>query len=323
MNKEDECEIVKDLAIPYAEKLINQGSENFINKHLKTCEDCRKYYQNIDSTIYRENIVQKNTDDIVVNQFKKINRHINCLKSSLVVILILIVTACCAFYIKHQKFLNIINKTCSKIENMEKLDNYKLTVNTIQKDLKDDNVDNYIEYEETYYYKDGKYKVETNNSIKFYEDDSYEKVCVYHDLNTIEYYKQNFTEEKKGRNIGKLSEIANYKELSSTLYSWAFSVREERYNGIECYVIRSGNDKSYRDIWIDKNTFITVRIVNEDYMNFYREEIYTFCENIVTDTDVDIEILNSEKYKNYIRKEIVNNATEETKLIYDLYNKDY
>lgn len=315
MNKEIECEIVKDLAMPFVKKSINQETENFIKKHLEICDDCKKYYENIND---KENITDKNKDTIMINQFKKINKHISLLKKSLIIILLLIFTIFSIFFIKNQKLVNIINSAYSKIEYMKELDNYKLTVKTIQKNFK---TNTNMEYRQNYYYKDGKYKIESNDSIRFYEDDSYENICVYHDLQTIEYTKQNFIEERKGKTINIFStEILNYKKLSSTMYALTLSVREDRFNGIDCYVIRNGTDNSYRDTWIDKKSFITVRVVNEDYTNFYREEIYSFSENVVTENDISTEILNSDKYQNYLKKDIVNNETEETKLYYDLYD---
>lgn len=320
MNKKDECEIVKDLAISYEEELLNERSKNFIEKHLNTCEECNKYYTNIKSEIYKEDVKEKRNDDIVVSQFKKINRHINILKSSLIFILIIIVIASLVFYIKGQKIANIIGKAYQKIETMRELDNYKLTIKTIQKKY---DVDGQWEYIQNYYYKDGKYKIETNDSIKFYEDNSYEKTCVYNDLKQIDHYKQNFIEERKGRIFDIFSEIINYKTITNRIYNLTLSVREDNYNGIDCYVIRFGNDNNYRDTWINKNSFVTIRVVNKDYTNSYREEIYQFYENVVNDEDVDITILNSDKYKDYIKKDIMNNETEEIKLYYELYNKNY
>ena len=318
MNRTDECEIVRDLAIPFREDLINEGSKKFVENHLRTCNDCKEYYKDMESKIYNENMEEKDTDNLVLNQFKKIHRHINILKISLIVILISIMVTFSTLFIKYQRVEHIIDKAYSKIEYMKNLDNYKLTVKTIQKNFK---TDDYMEHEQNYFYKDGKYKIEDADSIKFYEDNSYEKICVYHNLKTIEYYKQDFIEETKGRIIGLFSEIINYKKLSSTIYNLSLSVREERYNGMDCYVIRFGNNNSYRDTWINKSTFITVRVVNEDYGNFYREEIYTFYENVVNIEDVDTKILNSEKYQNYIKKDIIDDATEETKLYYDILNK--
>ena len=303
MNKKDECEIVKDLSIPYLEELVNKGSKNFIEEHLKICNDCSEYYKNVKSEMFNENNKEKDKDDVVVNQFKKINRHINILKLCLIVILIFIIIICSTFYVKCEKTSNIINNAYSKIEYMKELNNYKLTVKTIQKNYKTNDA---WEYEQNYYYKDGKYKIESSDSIKFYEDDSYEKVCVYHDLNTIEYYKQNIIEETKGRMFDIFSEIINYKTLisKSKFYSLTLSLREDRYNGTDCYVIRFGNKDDYRDVWLNKDNFITVRVIDENYKKFYREVIYIFNENIVTSADVDISILSFDKYKDY---DIINN----------------
>lgn len=319
MNKKNECEIVKDLAIPFTENLINSGSEEFVREHLLTCENCKKYYENIKSSLSIENEIEFDKDNIIINQFKKIHNHINILKIIIIVILVLIITILSTYYIKNNKLVNIINTAYNKIEYMRELNNYKLTVTTIQKNLK---TNDYMEYEQNYYYKDGKYKIEADDSIRFYEDDSYENICVYHNLKQIDYSKQNYIEESKGRTFDIFSEIINYKEMPSITYNLSFSLREERFNGIDCYVIRVGTkNNSYRDVWIDKNSYITVRVVNEVYNDFYREELYTFYENIVTNEDVDTNVLDSDKYQNYIKKYIINNASDEIKLFYDLYNK--
>ena len=51
MDKNEECAIVKDLAIPYAENIINLKSKTFVNKHLLTCNDCKKYYNDMNTNI--------------------------------------------------------------------------------------------------------------------------------------------------------------------------------------------------------------------------------------------------------------------------------
>lgn len=84
-------------------------------------------------------------------------------------------------------------------------------------------------------------------------------------------------------------------------------------------MIRSGNNNSYRNIWINKNNFIVIRVINEDYGDFYREELYEFTENIVTDEDVSVEVLDSDKFKNYIKKNIDINENQEIKSYYNLY----
>lgn len=319
MNKKIECEIAKDLAIPFSENLINSGSEEFIKEHLSICKNCKKYYENIKLPLSIENATESNKDNIMINQFKKVHNHINILKIIIIVIFILIIITFSIYYMKNNKLINIINISYNKIEYMKELNNYKLTVKTIQNNLK---TNDYKEYEQNYYYKDGKYKFESNDSIKFYEDNSYDSIYVYNDLKLIQHNKQDFIETIKGTTFDTFSDIINYKKIiSPATYILNFSLREERFNGIDCYVIRVGTKNNYRDVWIDKNNSITIRVVNEVYQDFYREEIYTFYENIVIDKDVDPNIINLDKYKDYDRKTVNINSTEEIKLYYELYNK--
>lgn len=304
MNSKDKCEIVRDLSVLYFEKSINEESQKFVEEHLKDCEDCRKFYKTIESKICNED----EKDKLVTKQFKKIYNHISLLKIALITILVVILIATLILSSKVRTFSNIVNKSCEKIEYMKTLDNYKITVKTIKKDLQ---TGNSLEYSENYYYKDGILKVESEDSIFFYKDDSYNSVKVYHDLKQIDFCNNNFIQQKKGDAIILFSYIKdNYQRYSSTIYSLIFSVREDRYNGIDCYVIRFGNNNSYRDIWVDKDKFITIREVNEDSLSFYNERVFTFEENVVANDDIDITILESSEYTDYEKNYIENNITK-------------
>ena len=119
--------------------------------------------------------------------------------------------------------------------------------------------------------------------------------------------------------LSKNKDILNYKDLKNTIYSLGFNIREDRYNGIDCYVIRTGNNEDYRDIWIDKSNFITIRSVNECKNDFYCEEIYTFIENNVKNDDISTKIIEENEYKNYTKIYNNINTSEEMKNIYKLY----
>ena len=298
MDNNEKCEIVRDLATQYIEKSINEGSEKFIRNHLQECEDCKKYYNTLEAKIGNED----EQDKIILKQLKKVHKHISILKIILISILILVLIAGIVLWAKQKKFSNVVNKVSEKLEYLETLDNYKITIRTIHNNF---NTQDYNEFYEERYYKDGKLKRESRNSIFFYEDDSYDSIYIYNDLKQIEYHHSNYIMKKKGSAIGVLSYIKdNYKGIESTIFSLAYTVREDRFNGIECYVIRIGNDNSYTDIWVDKNSFITVREVREEYSSYYSERIFTFEENVVTDEDVDSSILDNEKYDDYKRLEV-------------------
>lgn len=314
MNKN--CDIVRDLAIQYIEKSISKESEMFVKKHLEECEECKEYYKTLETKIGNEN----EQDKIVIKQFKKVHKHISVLKITLTVILIIILAIGVILWAKEQTFSNLVTKVSEKVEYLETLDNYKVTVKTIYNNF---NTEDYSEFYTEYFYKDGKLKEESADSIFFKEDDSYDSISVFYDSKQIEYQHNNYIKERKGDALGVFTYVReNYKPIASTIFSLAFSVREDRFNGIECYVIRFGNSDSYRDIWVDKNSFITVREVNEKYSSFYSERVFTFEENVVTDEDVDSSILDTEKFNDYKRLEVKTELPKEQVEILDLFHID-
>lgn len=319
MNKQ-ECDIVKDLAVNYAERLLSDNSKNFVEKHLLECEDCKKYYNDMNSD-FLENKTDNIKDAIEINYLKKIKNHISILKNVLIIILICIITIIAVFSARYYNTQNIVEKTYEKVENMKDANNYKLIKKTIYKDFT--NEENSFEVTFSYYYKDGKYKIQYgNSSTRYLEDNSYNKICVYDDLKQIEYYTQNFIEEEKGDIMNMFSEILEYKNSYTNFEILGLKLREDAFEGIDCYVIKKGTDKSYKEIWINKSTFEIIRIVSEEKSKHYTDEIYTFLEGETTNADVDSSILNTEKYQDYNKLNIKNNATEEIKIYYELKNID-
>lgn len=308
MNKNYECDICKDLAIPYTEKLINSNSKIFVEEHLRNCEDCKKYYNDINSNILNEKENEERKQKKEVDFLKKIRRNMNYLKiflSTVIVVILFIVLSAC---IKYQKVNKIVDNAYNKIEYLKTLDNYKLTKKTT-------NI-NYVEnatFETTanYYYKEGKYKIDLGNTVLYYEDNSYNKIYVFNDIKQIDYYTQNFVENKKGKIFEEFLEIISYKKELPGLFKLMLSVREERFNGIDCYVIRNGNDKNYKDIWIEKKTNLVLRIVEEEHLKYYRETTYMFVQNEVIDQDVSTSVLENEQYKEYTKEDVIYNATKE------------
>lgn len=83
------------------------------------------------------------------------------------------------------------------------------------------------------------------------------------------------------------------------IHRLGLKVRTEIYDNKECYVVSDSYNGSYRENYIDKNTGDLIRIISGSD-NFNNEEIFIIEENVVTDEDVDISILeNDSKYKDY------------------------
>lgn len=316
MNKSDECDIVKDLAAPYVENLINSKSKKFVEEHLKNCDNCKKYYNDINSNILNESHNEKIKEKQELDFLKKIRKNMSILKIILFVILTIIIVVILSIFIKCQTITKIVNDAYDQIEYLKTLNNYKLVEKTITTNYPDNDTSEIIA---TYYYKDGKYKNEYGNTTCYYEDNSYNKIYVYLDLKQIDYHTQNFIENNKGETFETFYEIISYKQLSG-LFNLLLSIRTDKFNGIDCYVIRNGNNNNYREIWIDKETNTVLRRIEENYSKYYRETIYTLVENQVTDEDVSSSILDTEQYKDYTRNNTTYNATKEIKNTYNTEN---
>ena len=321
MNKNDECDVVKDLSSLHIEDMLSQSSRNFIEKHLKDCKECEKYYKTLNSTFLNENEKEKNKDEIEINHLKKINKKITTLKWILFGIIVTILMLILYFFLKNVYIDSINDLNIVKILDMQKsCDNYKL-VHTTTEINKKTNQTNVIEV--VHYYKDGKHKEVVSyhidgsmkeDTIRFIEDDSYEKTTVFHSLKQIDHQTQDFIEERKGNTLNKI--ISRVMNNDAGVHNLGLKIRTEMFNNKECYVVSNVYNDSYRENYIDKETGDLVRIVSGNE-NFYNEELFILTENVVTDEDVDISILETDKYKDYKINDIIYEIDEIMREFYE------
>lgn len=309
MNKNEECEIVKDLSSLYIDNMLSENSKVFIERHLKNCADCQKYYDVLTSIFLNDNKNEKNNDNIEINHLKKVNKKITKLKWSLTGIIIFILIIIFTLYFKICYIDSINDLNINKILDMQKnSNNYKLTHITTETN-KNTNEQNIIKVE--HYYKDGKHKeilfsnqdgTMREESIRFIEDNKYEKTTVFHSLKQIDYQTQNYIEEQKGDTLNLI--ISRVMLNDAGIYRLGLKTRTEIYDNKECYVVSDAYNGNYRENYIDKETGDLIRIVSGSE-NFCNEELFILEENVVTDKDVDISILeNDSKYDDYKRNNI-------------------
>ncbi len=296
MKKNEECDIVKDLAIPYKEDMINPKSKEFIENHLQICDNCKKYYDSINSDIFDEIQKEKIDEQKEVDFMKKTRNYIKIIKSILAVILLIIIVIGSFFAIKYQVITYIVNKSYKKMEELKTLDNYKLIEEEIYIDnSKEQSIETLTT---TYYHKDEKNKKIYDNAIVYYEDNSYYSTIIFNDLKQIDYNRKDYFKYTKGRIFERpFLEIINSKNMP--IYMMFYTVRKDKYDGIECYVFRRGNKNSYFNVWIDKTTYNVLRTVEVSYNNYYREIKWYLYENETTDEDVDASVLETELYNDY------------------------
>lgn len=69
------CEIIRDLLPLYIDGLTSKESNQEIEKHLKNCEECQKYYQEMTGDIDNFSVIT-NEEIEDVNLIKKIRKKI-------------------------------------------------------------------------------------------------------------------------------------------------------------------------------------------------------------------------------------------------------
>lgn len=82
-----ECKIVQDLLPNYLEKVTNTETNEFIEEHIKNCEECKKAYSSMQYDLNVEKIDTKEE----VNYMKKFKKQLRILRNTLLVIIAIFV----------------------------------------------------------------------------------------------------------------------------------------------------------------------------------------------------------------------------------------
>lgn len=149
----NECEIVKDLLVNYEAGLVSSDTKEFVEKHLKNCTKCKEMLEMIREDEKKEEEKEKTKEKFEIKYLLKLRR--SSLKSTIIASIVLVLVAIVCF-IEPLHAKSIATNTYNAIQEIEKADNFKITVT--HKDYSRDK-----EYEDVFYYKDGKYK--STNSV--------------------------------------------------------------------------------------------------------------------------------------------------------------
>lgn len=302
MNKADECQIVQDLLYSYNENLLNEKSKIFVENHLKECEICKNQLNTIKSNIFNERVKEEKEDKIELTHLLKVNKAMRKLKISLVVVSIILLVFLGTTLYRDNRSNYVVNNAYNKLEELKELDNFKITKRVKYISHNGGRTDDTIT---EIYYKDGKYKQIIPGTIFFYEDNSNEIIYIYEESKSIEKNNTRIIRHK-GSSFEETTGIRSiYTNDKNILQKAKYSIREDLYNGIKCYVVRDKSDNNqYSEIWIDKENFITIRFI-ENYETYYRETTYDIIINKVLDSDV---IFNVNDYNNYTIKDFTKNS---------------
>lgn len=307
MNKD--CEIVKDLLPNYLGKILSKESEDFINAHIDECNECKLILKNMKD---RDKYNIKDEEKHEINHLKKYRSRLTVLKLVLALVILSIFISAFIIIFKYNYKLKLMNQIGEKIENLRHLDNYNIEITTHNIDY-ERNIDD--TFYSSYYYKDGKYKIDSKaNSLTNTISDATE--IYYGEINSN---KQSIVLEDKKIIINSISKYNNIKKGDFIDYidsngmdmftkkfglyhDIGYKIKKDRYNGKECYIFRIDSSSGYNEYWIEKESMLPIRLIQDYYNRFYTEMTYSVIEGMVQDSDVAIPSL--EGYE--IKESIVN-----------------
>ena len=279
MKMKNECGIVYDLLPNYIEHVTNEASNEFIENHISSCENCRRLYNDLSEEI---NSISNQTKE--VNFLKKYKRHLNTLKILLILVIVLIVAISAGKWIAKYNILKEISETSQPNQSTN---NYHI-----------------IEY----YYTEGhilkmeQFKMDDKNKFTYTmetEDGIVTETTYGQKINDNEYrgttYIENGDNKSVCENVTMNRELfkdsvlynANIEELLK--YSLGTTIKSTTFRDKECYYINNLpilTGGKYERVYFDKSTGLMIGSSQVDSSQNSATPIEAVYEyNVVTDKD--------------------------------------
>lgn len=267
MKEKRNCKIVRDLLPNYIENLTNEETNNYIEEHIKGCNDCKVVLENMQKSLDTNS---KKKDNREVKYIKKYSKKMKVLKFILLIIIVIFVLiigrrTAIMFSLSKKAENHINNNYYAKIysyqgdsliitESYNKDKDY-LTVVT--------RLNNENEVQKITYYKKGNEK-----------------------LSWIQVGDKIYT--KNSDLEGKITPTTYVSDglIENLQLAFITGIDSTFCNGKECYVIKG---KSY-ERYIDKETGLAVRIIDKASKNISTEKDavidYEYDFNVVEDSDI-------------------------------------
>lgn len=304
MNKKD-CSIVRDLLPNYVEELVSKDTKKFVENHINNCLDCNTVLTAMQTGKKEKVITEKKEEQIEFKHLKKYSKKMFTLKIVLVSIFLIIFMICGIFFLRLNYINNIIQDSYDSIQELKKLDKYSISM--------EQNYISYIEdteaiYNNTFYYCNNKYKKEMYTKamnqeytyIYYGEVNSNRRTELNENDKTIVNTTTNYYFETKESLLKFIySDIFSYSKtegMTNIIVNSGIKIQNERYNGKDCYVLNISTYPTIgsKKIWIEKESMLPIRIVEDITDRIYSETIITLD---ISDFDENnIKVPNTEGY---------------------------
>lgn len=110
-NEKRDCKIVRDLLPNYIEKLTNEVTNEFVEKHIATCEECKRVMQDMTGEVEVEEIEQ----DKEIKYLKGINKKVK-VTIAIVSLIVIIIASSITLYVYNKSKIQVNNYTFLRAE---------------------------------------------------------------------------------------------------------------------------------------------------------------------------------------------------------------
>ena len=270
MKEKRNCKIVQDLLPNYIENLTNEETKNFIEEHLKECNECKNILENMQKEIKVDNIKKDNRE---VKYIKKYNKKLKILKLSLLIIILI-------YAILIAKRTIIMVSLSKKAAENQMYDNYYVKLYSYQGDM--------LTITESY----NKGEDYLTTLIKMTSDSNIQKLIYYKNgedmLFISEVDGQKHILNPENITDGCILPVTYVSEgiMTNLQYALITGINSSYCNGKECYVIKGNSYERY----IDKQTGLAVRNIEKSNKEITRKTDmvidYKYKFNDVKDSDI-------------------------------------
>lgn len=110
-NEKRDCKIVQDLLPNYIEKLTDEVTNEFIEKHIATCKECRAILRDMNGEVKLEHIDQDNE----IKYLKGVNKRVK-MTIAIISLIVIIIASSVSIYIYNKSKIQVSNYTFLKAE---------------------------------------------------------------------------------------------------------------------------------------------------------------------------------------------------------------
>lgn len=255
--KEKDCNIIRDLLPSYIDGLTNEETNQYVEEHIKECNECKTVLENMKKMLETET-TDKNSKE--VKYFKKYNKKMKTLKITLLAILLIFV-------------LSYVRKMVILVSLSNKVDEYTISTNYYMKSANYSGYDDSIITIESYV-KDEK----IINRFKLLSETNKINYTNYFNGKTVNSYAEiefdEETEEQKSRKTAELNQekellafIPDYIDMSHPVMFFGLplfsSIESDKCDERDCYkiTVNAFGDNYDTVYYIEKKTGLTIRIL--------------------------------------------------------------